>query len=83
MSIRVRCIGFTKLSMTLTVTMSGRVCRCLIDTALLTLTNRIVQRALSQERLNDYQSRSVLVVTWHNVTTGQYSSDVGYRQSVN
>jgi len=40
---------------------------CLTDTSLLAMTDHVVQRALSLEGFNDFRSRWVLVVTWHNV----------------
>ena len=40
----------------------------LTDTSLLAVAGQAVQRALSQEGFDNFQSRWVLAVTWYNVT---------------
>jgi len=42
----------------------------LTDASLLAVTGQAVQRALSQEGFDNFQSRWVLAVTWYNVTSG-------------
>ena len=51
---------------------------CLTDSSLLTMASHTVQQALSQEGFYDFQSRWVLLATWHNVTNSTYSTYAVY-----
>jgi len=46
----------------------------LIDVSLMTKTSQTVQQALSSKGFCDFQSKWVLLVTWHNVSTLDYTS---------
>jgi len=42
------------------------------------MASHTVQQALSQEGFYDFQSRWVLLATWHNVTNSTYSTYAVY-----